>query len=66
MLSEEQQTTFREILDLNWELKETKEKVNTLTFDLEVKKSRLKKMMGESEYNNFINMGQRMFAPKES
>lgn len=66
MLTEIQRTMFREILDINWELKESKdwdEKIK-LSRKLSEKKDLLKESMGESHYNHFIKMGQQMFAPK--
>jgi uncharacterized protein YjaG (DUF416 family) len=65
-MTESQRKMFREILDVNWELKESKdwnEKIK-LSKQLEEKKDALKSSMGEAHYNHFIKMGQQMFAPK--
>jgi hypothetical protein len=69
MLTETQRAIFTKILDTNWELKELKEEGK---WNDALEKSRehnshvqeLKTLMGEKEYNHFIEMGQRMFAPK--
>ena len=66
MLTDQQRVMFREILDVNWELKESKdwdEKIK-LSRKLEEKKEALKSSMGEAHYNHFIKIGQQMFAPK--
>jgi hypothetical protein len=65
-MTESQRLMFREILDVNWELKESKdwdEKIK-LSKKLSEKKDELKESMGEAHYNHFIKMGQQMFAPK--
>ena len=65
-MTEPQRQMFREILDINWELKESKEwdKKLELSKKLFAKKEELKSSMGEAHYNHFIKMGQQMFAPK--
>jgi hypothetical protein len=65
-MTDAQRLMFREILDINWELKESKdwdEKIK-LSKKLSEKKDDLKESMGESHYNHFIKIGQQMFAPK--
>ena len=67
MMTDEQRSLFRQILDINWEFGQSKdwnEKIE-LGKKLSTKKNELKSSMGESEYNNFINMGRQMFAPKK-
>lgn len=71
MLTETQRQVFSKILDTNWELKELKEE-GKWKDALEKSKEHsgyvqeLISLMGEKEYNHFIEMGQRMFAPKTS
>lgn len=71
MLTETQRAIFTKILDTNWELKELKEegKWNDALAKSKEHNSHvqeLKTLMGEKEYNHFIEMGQRMFAPKSN
>lgn len=65
-MTDAQRLMFREILDINWELKESKDwdKSLELSKKLSQKKDELKASMGEAHYNHFIKMGQQMFAPK--
>jgi hypothetical protein len=67
MLTEEQRVLFREILDLNWDFsQETDWNVKfDLARKLNQKKRDLKRSMGEKEYEEFISMGRKMFAPRE-
>jgi hypothetical protein len=69
MLTEEQREVFTAILDSNWETKELQERgewhsalEKSKELNSHIKK--LKEMMGENEYANFIEMGKMMFAPK--
>jgi hypothetical protein len=60
---------FRKVLDTNWEVKELQEAGKWQEAFLKLKEhnshvEELKSEMGEDEYNNFINMGRKMFAPK--
>lgn len=67
-MTNEQSVIFRKVLDSNWEVKELSE-AGKWTEALEKSKEHqaavkeLKESMGEKEYNNFINMGRKMFAP---
>jgi hypothetical protein len=70
MMNEKQSEIFRKVLDTNWEMKELREagKWNELMekakeHNTNVKE--LKEAMGEAEYNHFINIGRKMFAPVE-
>lgn len=66
MLNDQQQILFREILDLNWELKDAVDPIERfeLSRKLNAKKNELKNDMGSEEYQKFIDTGRRMFAPK--
>lgn len=64
MLTEDQRLLFREILDANWEVKTKEDELMSAKRTLEQKTNDLKGSMGEEAYNNFINMGREMFAPK--
>jgi hypothetical protein len=68
-MTEDQTRIFRKVLDTNWEVKELKESGKWLDALEKVKEhnshvEELKSSMGEEEYDNFINMGRKMFAPK--
>lgn len=67
-MTNEQSLIFSQVLDTNWQVKELTEankwieafeKVN----ELNALKQKLKESMGSAEYDNFITMGQKMFAP---
>ena len=67
-MTDEQSAIFRKVLDTNWQVKELMESGNWDEARLKSKEhheavSELKTSMGEREYNNFINMGRKMFAP---
>lgn len=67
-MTNEQSEIFRKVLDTNWEMKELREagKWNEMmqkTKEHNAHVQELKESMGEAEYNNFINMGRKMFAP---
>lgn len=67
MLNERQQELFRKILDYNHEMlhgKTPKEKFEALGKKTQAQID-LKKDMGEEAYNNFMNMGKKLFASKE-
>nr|WP_298659619.1 hypothetical protein [uncultured Flavobacterium sp.] len=67
LLNEEQQKLFRIILDNNHEYihgKITTERFEALGKMTQAKID-LKKSMGEEAYNNFMSMGQKLFAPKD-
>jgi hypothetical protein len=67
-MTNEQSAIFRRVLDTNWQVKELMESGNWNEARLKAKEhheavSELKTSMGEREYDNFINMGRKMFAP---
>jgi len=64
-MTEEQHKLFSEMLDLNWDFKNSEdwqEKI-VLAGKLSEKKKELIADMGQEEYDRFIETGQRMFAP---
>ena len=69
-MTNEQSAIFKRVLDTNWEVKELSE-AGKWTEAMEKSKEHhaavkeLKESMGEKEYDNFINIGRRMFAPLE-
>mgnify|MGYP000048938029 FL=1 len=70
-MTHEQSLIFRKVLDTNWEVKELKESGKWQEALEKVKEhnshvEELKSAMGAGAYDNFINMGQRMFAPKSN
>jgi hypothetical protein len=69
-MTNEQSAIFRRVLDTNWEVKELMESGDWNKARLKSKEhheavEELKASMGEKEYDNFINMGRKMFAPLE-
>lgn len=68
MMTEPQLEIFRKVLDTNWEMEEL---IEARKWNEMMQKSKehnahvqeLKELMGETEYNNFINLGRKMFAP---
>ena len=69
-MTNEQSAIFRRVLDTNWEVKELTESGNWDKARIKAKEhneavEELKTSMGEKEYNNFINIGRKMFAPLE-
>jgi len=67
-MTNEQSEIFRKVLDTNWQVKELMESGNWNEARLKSKEhheavDQLKASMGEREYDNFINMGRKMFAP---
>ena len=67
-MTDEQSEIFRKVLDTNWQVKELMEAGNWNEARLKSKEhneavEQLKASMGEREYDNFINMGRKMFAP---
>ena len=67
-MTNEQSAIFRRVLDTNWQVKELMESGNWNEARLKSKEhheavEELKTSMGEREYDNFINMGRKMFAP---
>lgn len=67
MLNEKQHEIFSRILDYNHEMLHGTNSVSRLEAlgKLNQAKIELKKSMGEEVYNNFMNMGKKLFAPKE-
>jgi hypothetical protein len=68
MMTEPQMEIFRKVLDTNWEMKELREAGKWNEMMQKAKEhnahvQELKELMGEVEYNNFINLGRKMFAP---
>jgi hypothetical protein len=69
-MTNEQSAIFSKVLDTNWEVKELSE-AGKWTEAMQKSKEHhaaveeLKASMGEAEYNNFISIGRRMFAPLE-
>ncbi len=70
MMTEKQSEIFRKVLDTNWEVdqlqaegkfKEAWKKAE----DHNAHVKELKESMGEEAYNNFIELGRQMFAPKK-
>jgi hypothetical protein len=64
-MTAKQSKIFNKILDLNHEMiNENKNFTRKfeLVKELSDKKEELKKSMGETEYNKFMNAGQRMFS----
>ena len=67
-MTNEQSAIFKRVLDTNWEVKELSE-AGKWTEAMEKSKEHhaavkeLKESMGEEEYDNFINIGRKMFAP---
>lgn len=67
-MTNEQSAIFKRVLDTNWEVKELSE-AGKWTEAMEKSKEHhaavkeLKESMGEKEYDNFINIGRKMFAP---
>jgi hypothetical protein len=69
-MTNEQSAIFRRVLDTNWEVKELMESGDWNKARLKSKEhheavEELKASMGEKEYDNFITMGRKMFAPLE-
>lgn len=67
MLNEKQQEIFRRILDYNHEMIHGTNSVSRYEAmgKLNQAKIELKTSMGEEAYNNFMEMGKKLFAPKE-
>jgi len=68
-MTDEQSAIFRKVLDTNCQVKELTESGKWNEARLKAKEhheavSELKASMGEREYDNFINMGRKMFAPR--
>ena len=71
-LTEKASQLFRELVDVNWEIKEHSEAMddNTISIDTLIRlneryvnvQQELIEEMGEDHYNHFIAMGRKMFA----
>lgn len=71
MLSNEQRELFEHLLDANWRLGQALDQGdNQLALHFQESfnalRNKLKESMGEEAYNDFINMGKKMFAPKSN
>jgi hypothetical protein len=69
-MTEEQSLIFSQVLDTNWQVKELMDANKWLESFEKVKelnalKQKLKESMGSAEYDNFITMGQKMFASSQ-
>lgn len=64
-MTETQRVMFREVLDLNWDMKQETNisRKFELAKELGAATERLKMDMGEEAYDQFIETGRRMFAP---
>ena len=64
-MTETQRVMFREVIDLNWDMKQETNLVRKfgLAQELGAAKERLKMDMGDAAYDQFIETGRRMFAP---
>ena len=64
-MTEKQRVMFREVIDLNWDMKQETNLVRKfeLAQELGAAKERLKMDMGDAAYDQFIETGRRMFAP---
>ena len=64
-MTETQQVMFREVLDLNWDMKQETNLMRKIELakKLGAAKERLKMDMGDAAYDQFIETGRRMFAP---
>jgi len=64
-MTETQRVMFREVIDLNWDMKQETNLVRKfeLAQELGAAKERLKMDMGDAAYEHFIETGRRMFAP---
>ena len=64
-MTETQRVMFREVIDLNWDMKQETNLARKfeLAQELGAAKERLKMDMGAAAYEQFIETGRRMFAP---
>ena len=68
-MTNKQSAIFSKMLDTNWTVKELMEagkynEARVVSKEYNDLVDKLKKSMGESKYNNFINNGRKMFSPK--
>jgi len=69
-MTNEQSEIFRRVLDTNWEVKELSaagkwKEAMEKSKEHHAAVNELKESMGEAEYENFINIGRKMFSSKE-
>ena len=64
-MTETQRVMFREVLDLNWDMKQETNisRKFELAKELGAATERLRMDMGKEAYDQFIETGRRMFAP---
>ena len=70
MMTEEQSKIFNKVLETNWQVDQLQAegKFTAAWEKAEEHKAHVKELkesMGEEAYNNFINLGREMFAPKK-
>ena len=67
-MTEPQRKKLSKIIDLNWDLKSETNPVKAfeMASELNQMKKDLRDDMGHEEYDNFIENGRKMFAPKTS
>ena len=70
MMTEEQSKIFNKVLETNWQVDQLQAegKVTAAWEKAEEHNAHVKELkesMGEEAYNNFINLGREMFAPKK-
>ena len=70
MMTEEQAKIFRMVLDTNWEVSQLQAEGKLVDAWKKAEEhhyhvQELKALMGEDEYEKFIDTGRRMFAPKK-
>jgi hypothetical protein len=69
-MTNQESAIFSKVLDTNWEVKELTaagdwDKARAKVKEHQAHVEELKELMGEKAYNDFINMGRKMFAPRE-
>lgn len=66
-MTQKQSEMLREIIDLNWEASQEKDVLKKFEMynELSEKKKALRDDMGHEEYDEFMENGRRMFAPKD-
>ncbi len=66
MLTPEQSKLFSKMVDLNWEIDHSKASFSErleMVREMNQIENDLQESMGKAEYDRFINLGRRMFAP---
>jgi hypothetical protein len=66
-MTKKQSEMLREIIDLNWEASQEKDVLKKFEMynELSKKTKALRDDMGHEEYDEFMENGRRMFAPKD-